>query len=192
MIPIPGGALTIYRVPRVCQHQGCDFDEKCKRKGMFFRKNCKRKGVFLGRECITRRQFSKILGATCHFSAIIPRKGYISAKFVRKTACFPPKKCKRKGVFFANFARERVWVRRPRWHTRVQKSGENPPRDPHSSPFPIHRPCPVYYGCTRLQINKNPNIYPRKPSCNRLQNAKTLVLQNLDLPLFNLSAADSM
>ncbi len=37
---------------------------------------------------------------------------------------FPPKKCKRKGVFFMNFARERVCVRRPRW----QKIGKSPPR----------------------------------------------------------------
>ena len=47
---IAPGVLTIYTVPRVCQHQGCDLDKKCKRKGMFFGQKCKRKGVLSGRE----------------------------------------------------------------------------------------------------------------------------------------------
>ncbi len=63
-------------VPRVCQHQGCDFDKKCKRKGMCFGQKCKRKGVFWVREWITQRQFSKVFGATRHFSAVLFRKGY--------------------------------------------------------------------------------------------------------------------
>ncbi len=123
----PGGALTIYTVPRVCQHRGYDFDKKCKRKGMFFGQKCKRKGMFSGREWNTRQQFSKIFGAMRHFSALWFRRGSFLAKSVKRIVCFHSKKCKRKGVFFANSARERVWVRRPRWHTRVQKLGKSPP-----------------------------------------------------------------
>ena len=69
----------------------------------------------------------KIFGATRQFSAILFKKGYISAKFARKTACFLPKNCNRKGVFFQKIATERVQFRRPRWHTRVQKLGKCPP-----------------------------------------------------------------
>ncbi len=123
----PGGVLLIYKVPRVCQHLGCVFHQKRNRKGMFFSSKCNRKGVFLSRKCITRRQFSKIFGAARHFSVIFSIKGYILAEFARKTAYFSPKKCNRKGVFFKNFATERVWFRRPRWHTRVQKLGKCPP-----------------------------------------------------------------
>ena len=43
----PGGAITIYAVPQVYQHQGCDFDKKCKRKGMVFGQKCKNRPHFL-------------------------------------------------------------------------------------------------------------------------------------------------
>ncbi len=69
----------------------------------------------------------KIFGATRQFSAIFFRKGYMLAKCARRTACFLPKNCKRKGVFFQKIAMERVQFRRPRWHTRVQKLGKCPP-----------------------------------------------------------------
>ena len=83
-------------IPRVCQHQGCDFDNKCKRKG-----------VFWGREWINRRQFSKIFGATRHSSAV---KRVLLGKICKKNSMISPQKCKRKGVFFVNLARERVSV----------------------------------------------------------------------------------
>ncbi len=31
-----GGALTVYAVPRLCQHQGCDFDKKEARERVCF------------------------------------------------------------------------------------------------------------------------------------------------------------
>ncbi len=92
----------------------------------FLDKNARERVRFLGREWITWRQFSKDFSTMSHFSAVSYRKGYYLTKFIRKKVCFPPKKCKRKGVFSANFARERVWVPRSHWHTRVQKLGKRP------------------------------------------------------------------
>ncbi len=61
---------------------------------------------------------------TTFFSSFVWKR-LLFGKICQKNSMFSPKKCKRKGIFFAYFARERVGVRRPCWHTRVQKSGEN-------------------------------------------------------------------
>ncbi len=70
-----------------------------------------------------------VLGQRMNYSMTILKifQNRLFGKVCKKNSVFPPKKCKRKGVFFANFARERVWVRRLHWHTRVQKLGKSPP-----------------------------------------------------------------
>ncbi len=111
------------------------FSPKTQQKGCVFSHQNARERVYIlsknaiERVCFVQRVYYsttilKIFGATSQFSAILFNKGHILAKFARKTACFVPKNCNRKGVFFPKIARERVQFRRPCWHTRVQKLGK--------------------------------------------------------------------
>ncbi len=87
-----GGALTIYAVLRVCQHQGCDFDKKCKRKGIHvFWKKMPEKGCVLGQ----RMNYSTIILENFRryapfFNSFV-KKGvelYLLARFVKKNSMF--------------------------------------------------------------------------------------------------------
>ncbi len=119
---------------RVC------FSPKTQEKGcVFFPSKCKIKGVFLSREC---KYYStailKMFGATHHFLAILFIKGYISAKFARKTAYFSPKNWKLC------------------WHTRIQKLGKCPPPGPSPSFLPS---VPV-----SLTLTLTPFLHPSVPT----------------------------
>ncbi len=94
--PSRWGALTIYTVPRVCQHKGCDFDKKCKRKGMFFGQKCKRKGVLGQRMNYSMTTLENFRRHVPFFSSIVQKRVLFG------------KMCKKNSVFLPKNARERV------------------------------------------------------------------------------------
>ncbi len=72
-----GGALTIYVVLRVSQHQGCDFKKKCKRKGCFWTKMQEEGCVFWQRVYYSTTILKKILVLCAFFQQSCSEKGTV-------------------------------------------------------------------------------------------------------------------
>ncbi len=80
------------------QEKGGVFSHRTARERVYILgKNARERCVFVQRVYYL-TTFLKKFGAMRQFSAILFKRGYILARVARKTACFLPKKCKRKGT----------------------------------------------------------------------------------------------